>query len=142
MLPGFITFGLGVRSARSVQKCTDSARTMRQGPVNQLAKGIEEHVAVGVRSVLIVDDNPDVFRTFARMPQSSGYAVLTALDAESVLHRLAAGHPYAALVDLRLPAAWHSRVGCVRRRPTGEHPSASSPATIFWTKRPLASRVP
>jgi DNA-binding response OmpR family regulator len=59
----------------------------------------------GLRSVLIVDDDPDVIRTFARMLQFSGYDVLTALDADSALRILAADHPDAALVDLRLPVA-------------------------------------
>jgi DNA-binding response OmpR family regulator len=56
----------------------------------------------GLRSVLIVDDDPDVLRTLARMLRSFGYHVLTAFDAESALLSLAADRPAAALVDLRL----------------------------------------
>jgi len=104
VLPRFVTFSLGVRSARSVQACTDSADTLCQGAANRVdEKELEQDVAA-VRSVLIVDDDPDVVRTFARMLRSSGYEVLTELDAESALRRLAADHPDAALVDLRLPA--------------------------------------
>jgi two-component system, OmpR family, response regulator PrrA len=67
-------------------------------------RSLEQPVA-GLRSVLIVDDDPDVVRTFARTLRLSGYDVLTAVDAESALNRLAADHPDAALVDLRLPMA-------------------------------------
>jgi len=76
-------------------------------------EGVEEHVSAGVRSVLIVDDNADVVRTFARMLRSSGYEVLTAVDSESALRRLAADHPDAALVDLRLPVV--DGMGFMRR---------------------------
>jgi CheY-like chemotaxis protein len=54
--------------------------------------------------VLIIDDDPGVVMTFARMLRVSGYHVLTALNAETGLRQMAAAHPDAILVDLRLPA--------------------------------------
>jgi two-component system response regulator MprA len=53
--------------------------------------------------VLIVDDDPAVVATFARMLRLEGYDVLTALDAETALHELDAFHPDAVLLDLRMP---------------------------------------
>ncbi len=57
----------------------------------------------GRRSILVIDDDPAVARTFAGMLRLSGYDVLTALDAESGLRELSTAHPDAALIDLRMP---------------------------------------
>jgi DNA-binding response OmpR family regulator len=50
--------------------------------------------------VLIVDDDPGVLETFARMLQLEGYEVLTALDADNALRRVERSHPDAVLLDL------------------------------------------
>ena len=60
-------------------------------------KGVEHH------TVLVVDDDPGVTQTFARMLQLGGYDVLTAADAETGLREVEAAHPDAILLDLRLP---------------------------------------
>jgi DNA-binding response OmpR family regulator len=52
--------------------------------------------------VLIVDDDPGVLATFARMLRLDGYDVLTALDAETALREMEAFHPDAVLLDLRM----------------------------------------
>lgn len=54
-------------------------------------------------SVLIVDDDPGVTYTFARMLQMSGFSVSTASNAETGLRQVAAMHPDAVVVDLRMP---------------------------------------
>ena len=55
------------------------------------------------RTILIVDDDPNVTLTFARMLRLAGYKVLTALDVETGLIELATTHPDAVLLDLRMP---------------------------------------
>lgn len=57
----------------------------------------------GRRSILIVDDDPTVTRTFARMLRLEDYDVHTALDVESALQEVALVHPDAVLLDLRIP---------------------------------------
>jgi CheY-like chemotaxis protein len=54
-------------------------------------------------TVLIVDDDVSVSRTFARMLRLEGYTVSTAQDAESGLLEVATTHPDAVLLDLRMP---------------------------------------
>jgi DNA-binding response OmpR family regulator len=53
--------------------------------------------------VLIVDDDPAVVATFARMLRLQGYEVVTALDAQTALREVEAVHPDAVLLDLRMP---------------------------------------
>jgi DNA-binding response OmpR family regulator len=53
-------------------------------------------------TVLIVDDDPNVTVTFARMLRLGGFKVLTALDVETGLVELE-NHPDAVLLDLRMP---------------------------------------
>ena len=55
------------------------------------------------RTILIVEDDPGVIQTFARMLQILDYQVVTALDAESGLLQMARAHPDAVLLDLRMP---------------------------------------
>ena len=57
------------------------------------------------RTILIVEDDPGVSVTFARMLWISGYRVATAADARAGLRALADEHPAAILVDLRMPGA-------------------------------------
>jgi CheY-like chemotaxis protein len=59
---------------------------------------------VGTRgTVLIVDDDVCVSRTFARMLRLEGYDVSTAEDTEAGLLEVATTHPGAVLLDLRMP---------------------------------------
>jgi DNA-binding response OmpR family regulator len=53
--------------------------------------------------VLIVDDDPDVVRTFAHMLRLEGYEVLTAFDGETALREIETSRPDAVLLDLRMP---------------------------------------
>jgi two-component system response regulator PrrA len=53
--------------------------------------------------VLIVDDDPGVVQTFARLLRLEGYEVVTALDADAALREVETSHPDAVLLDLRMP---------------------------------------
>ena len=54
-------------------------------------------------TILIVDDEPGVIVTLARMLRLEGYDVVTALTAETGLKKVEVVGPDAVLVDLRLP---------------------------------------
>jgi CheY-like chemotaxis protein len=64
-----------------------------------------ERVGPDVRTVLIVDDEPDVLRLFRRMLSSSGadYRVLRARDGQEALNLVRKHHPDAVLLDLIMP---------------------------------------
>lgn len=57
------------------------------------------------RTILVVDDEPEVLRLFRRMLVSSsrGYRVLDALDGQQALKTLHGTHPDAVLLDLIMP---------------------------------------
>ena len=54
-------------------------------------------------TVLIVDDDPAVTETFARMLVLEGYNVRAAVSAEAGLREAEIAHPDAILLDLRMP---------------------------------------
>jgi DNA-binding response OmpR family regulator len=54
-------------------------------------------------SILIVDDDEGVTLTFARMLQLEGFAVRTAISAESGLREATSTPPGAIILDLRMP---------------------------------------
>ena len=54
-------------------------------------------------TVLVVDDDPGVVMTFARMLRLAGFNVSTALNAEIGLREATAVRPDAVLVDLCMP---------------------------------------
>ena len=54
-------------------------------------------------SILIVDDDEAVTQTFARMLKLEGYAVRTALNAETGLREAQEYQPDAIILDLRMP---------------------------------------
>ena len=54
-------------------------------------------------TVLIVDDDPAVTETFARMLVLEGYNVRAAVNAEAGLREAELAHPDAILLDLRMP---------------------------------------
>ena len=56
-----------------------------------------------VASILIVDDDETVTKTFARMLELEGYTVRTALTAETGLREADEYHPDAIILDLRMP---------------------------------------
>lgn len=53
--------------------------------------------------ILLVDDDPTVIATFARMLRLEGYEVHAAQDAEAGLQQAAGYHPDAILLDLHMP---------------------------------------
>jgi len=54
-------------------------------------------------TILIVDDDPAVIETFARMLSLEGYDVRAAVSAEAGLREAEVAHPDAILLDLRMP---------------------------------------
>ena len=54
-------------------------------------------------TILIVDDDEGVTQTFARMLRLEGYAVRTAMTAETGLREADVAHPDAIILDLRMP---------------------------------------
>lgn len=54
-------------------------------------------------TVLVVDDDPGVADTFARMLKLEGLQVVTALDTEAGLRAAARVQPEAIILDLRMP---------------------------------------
>ena len=56
-----------------------------------------------VRTILIVDDQPEVLRIYARGLEVSGYRVHTAETVEAAMQLVDATPPDAVLVDLRMP---------------------------------------
>lgn len=67
----------------------------------------------GNRPILIVEDDPIVSDTFARLLRLDGFHVLTAPDAIAGLRAMAEADPAAVLVDLRMPVV--DGVAMVRR---------------------------
>ena len=59
--------------------------------------------AADAPTVLVVDDDPGIVQTFARILELGGYGVRTAMNAEMALHQFDLGHPDVVLLDLRLP---------------------------------------
>ena len=57
----------------------------------------------GRATVLVVDDDPGVTQTFARILQLGGYGVLTAANGKTALRQVRQVHPDAVLLDLRMP---------------------------------------
>jgi CheY-like chemotaxis protein len=55
------------------------------------------------KRILIVDDNPEVRRTYSEALAALGYSVAEAADAEQMLTALEAGQPDVALIDIHLP---------------------------------------
>ncbi len=69
--------------------------------------------ATGPASILIVDDDEAVSQTFARMLRLEGYAVRTAINAESGLSEAQEHRPTAIILDLRMPTV--DGLGFLRR---------------------------
>ena len=67
----------------------------------------------GPASILIVDDDEGVSQTFARMLRLEGYAVRTAINAESGLCEAQEHRPTAIILDLRMPTV--DGLGFLRR---------------------------
>jgi len=65
-----------------------------------MAARIPEH---DLPSILIVDDDEAVTQTFARMLELEGYAIRTAVNAETGLREAAQYRPDAIILDLRMP---------------------------------------
>lgn len=59
---------------------------------------------VGMRSVMIVDDDPDICMTMQIALEAYGYRVTTASDGAEALHKLETGEdPCLILLDLMMP---------------------------------------
>jgi DNA-binding response OmpR family regulator len=79
-------------------------------------------------TILVVDDDPTVAVTFARMLRLAGFKVSTALSAEAALREANARHPDAVMVDLRMPIV--DGLGFVRRLRAQEDPRLTPVAVV------------
>ena len=99
--------------------------------VNQTRSGeIETQMAVrkvDQNSILIVDDDEAVTQTFARMLELEGYAVRTAVNAETGLRAASEYLPDAIILDLRMPLM--DGLGFLRRL-RGHDSQKSTPVAI------------
>jgi two-component system, chemotaxis family, chemotaxis protein CheY len=59
--------------------------------------------AKGDRSILVVDDDPDILQTLALCLSSEGYRVLMASNGREALHVLDRENPAVILLDLMMP---------------------------------------
>jgi signal transduction histidine kinase/DNA-binding response OmpR family regulator len=74
-----------------------------------------------VRGVLLVDDDPDTLRLFARIVRSAprGYRVRTATSGPDALRRMRAARPDAVILDLLMPEAnGYDVLAAIRREPS------------------------
>jgi two-component system KDP operon response regulator KdpE len=56
-----------------------------------------------MRTILVVDDEPQLLRALQINLHAEGYQVLTALDGTTALHHVASNHPDLIVLDLGLP---------------------------------------
>jgi len=82
---------------------------------------------VDQNSILFVDDDEAVTQTFARMLELEGYAVRTAVNAESGLREATEHSPDAIILDLRMPVM--DGLGFLRRL-RGHANQRSTPVAI------------
>lgn len=55
------------------------------------------------KTVLVVDDEPDVVAYYSALLNDSGYHTLEALDAEQALEHVRTGHPDLITLDISMP---------------------------------------
>ena len=55
------------------------------------------------RTILLVDDDPEIARAASLRLQAAGYATITAQDGEAGFAAAASGHPDAIVLDVRMP---------------------------------------
>ncbi len=60
-------------------------------------------VATHKKTILVVDDDKSILRTFTRILQKSGYEIETAETGKEAIEKAEARHYDLALVDIRLP---------------------------------------
>ena len=65
-------------------------------------------VASPKKTILVVDDDKSILRTFTRILQKSGYEIDTAETGKEAMEKTENRHYDLALVDIRLPRhGWH-----------------------------------
>jgi two-component system alkaline phosphatase synthesis response regulator PhoP len=80
---------------------TTDVVTFQNDAVIALAESVPADSAI--RTILIVDDDPDVADTFSRMLKLEGFRVATAWSAESGLELADDVRPDAIILDMRMP---------------------------------------
>jgi DNA-binding response OmpR family regulator len=60
-------------------------------------------VATSKKTILVVDDDKSILRTFTRILQKSGYEIETAETGKEAMEKAEKSHYDLALVDIRLP---------------------------------------
>ena len=56
-----------------------------------------------MKTILVVDDEPDVRETVKIILERRGYKVITAIDGDDCLKKLKQGHPDLILLDIMMP---------------------------------------
>ncbi|MGD6807205.1 MAG: response regulator [Candidatus Bathyarchaeia archaeon] len=74
----------------------------KQKPGKSDEEGMLE-VAVSKKTILVVDDDKSILRTFTRILQKSGYEIDTAETGKEAIEKTENRHYDLALVDIRLP---------------------------------------
>ena len=79
-------------------------------------------------TLLVVDDEPEINKLVARIFEKKGYRVLTAVDGQAALERVAAEKPDLVMLDLNLPKVdgWE-----VCRRLKGDPATAKIPIIML-----------
>jgi len=85
-------------------KVGDSSELKRFKEANklQIKKG-KKKVPASKKTILIVDDDKSILRTFTRILQKSGYEIETAETGKEAIEKTEDQHFDLALVDIRLP---------------------------------------
>jgi two-component system, NtrC family, response regulator HydG len=60
-------------------------------------------VAIAKKTILVIDDDKSILRTFTRILQKSGYEIETAETGKEAIEKADSRHYDLALVDIRLP---------------------------------------
>lgn len=130
--PGFVNrFVRAVTSAATVAIDHESAASPKPFTIHGLVDpaGVRGRASSPkLATILIVDDDPVVTETFARMLTLEGYGVRTAVTAETGLHEADVSRPDAILLDLRMPLV--DGLGFLRRLRAREHPRQTPVAII------------
>lgn len=94
-----------VRTANSATVAIgrESMASPRASPIPDPQRMLGRASSPKPATVLVVDDDPGVTDTFARMLKLEGYEVHTAVTAEAGLKKAAVRRPDAILLDLRMP---------------------------------------
>jgi CheY-like chemotaxis protein len=94
----------------------------RAAPASPTAGIVDDGAATGAKTVLVVDDNPDVAESTAILLRVAGYDVQVAFDGKAALAAVDKSAPHAVLLDIGLPGMDGYQVAAkMRERPALAH---------------------